>query len=98
MPDLWLQIASDTSLQEPMWGYLPDGRASLDASANDRAITGIRLVGPPLDRGSLTQAMARRRLIELATGGEYRMELEFDRGGAGKRVDLHPDLPVVIRL
>jgi hypothetical protein len=81
-----------------MWGYVPNGRASLDVpAANDRTITGVRLIGPPLNRRSLTQAMARRRLIELATGREHRVELEFDRGGAGKRVDLRPDLPVVLR-
>jgi glyoxalase-like protein len=105
MPDLVLQIASGTSLEEPMWCYLeggrppaearPDRRQPLEHPASVREMTGVRLLCPPLLEGSVTRAMADAKIIAVGTGAEHLLELEFDGGQAA--MDFRPDLPLILR-
>jgi hypothetical protein len=107
MPDLALRVADGTGLDEPMWCYMANGRAPVDAPPERRqpidhpcgvvAITGVGLICPPLAGGSITAKMAREAVISLEPGTSHLMELEFDGGSSGSRMDLRPDLPLVLR-
>jgi len=100
MPDLVLEIASGTGLDEPMWCYMEGGREMRQPTehpAGLREITRVRLVCPPLSETSVTRAMASKKAIALETGPEHLLELEFDGERQGLRRDFHPDLPLVFR-
>lgn len=101
MPGLVLQIALDTSLQEPMWFYVENTPLRQNQPVvhpiGFQTVTGLRLVSPPLDETSLTRTMARQQVISLDSAPEYRMELEFDEGQKGASLDLRPALPLVCR-
>ncbi len=102
-----IRIAAGTGIEEPMWCYMEGGRPYADAPADRRQpmdhpggfrrITGVRLVCPALPEASLTKAMARAKVIDLETGAEPLLELQFDGGEQGGRSDFRPDLPLVIR-
>jgi hypothetical protein len=99
MPDLRLQIASDTGLDEPMWCYQEQGRSSAETPhpAGFREVTRVHLVSPPLRETSVTQTMSNQKVITLATGAEHLLELQFDGAGKGWEVDFRPQLPLVFR-
>jgi Glyoxalase-like domain len=107
MPDLSLQIASAAGLDEPMWCYMPTGRAPSEAPperrqplvhpAGFREITGVHLVCPPPPSESVTRDMADRKAITLEIGAEHLLDLRFDGGHKGSQADFRPDLPLVFR-
>ena len=90
MPGLDLQVAAETSMEEPMWCWLP--RPYTRRAAEGR-LAGVRLIGPELPEESVTAAMARAGAIELATGEEHLIELRFDQG---RRRDFRPHLPLIV--
>ena len=69
MPELVLQVATDATLEEPMWCYMkagweptetpPERRQPLDYAAGFRELTGVSVGGPSLNEFSLTARMAR---------------------------------------
>jgi len=105
MPDLELQIAAGTGLEEPMWCYMERGRVPAEAPADRRQplehpagvrdITGVGLVCPPFRERSVTRAMADKKVIGLEFGAEHLLELQFD--GGQESTDFRPDLPLVLR-
>jgi hypothetical protein len=107
MPDLQLRIAAATGIEEPMWCYIETGRKPIEAPperrqplehpAGLREVTRVHLVCPPLPEASVTAAMARAGVIGLESGAGHLVELHFDGALQGKREDLQPDLPLVLR-
>jgi Glyoxalase-like domain len=107
MPDLALQIAADTGLEEPMWCYMKGGRAPaqalperhqpLEHPAGFREITGVHIVCPALRESSVTRAMSEQKVITLETGAEHLLVLQFDGGQKGSQADFRPDLPLVFQ-
>ena len=101
MPGLILQIASKTTLAEPMWAYFArTGRRSaqaLDHPNGVRELTAVRLHGPVLPDTSVTTAMARDGVIGWQSPAEHLLELEFDGGRSGRCADCRPDLPLICR-
>ncbi len=102
MPELVLRVASDTSLQEPMWCFfdaVPGGRTRqpIEHAAGIHRITRVGLVSPGLSGSSVTAAMADRGIIAVHHGDEHLVELQFDHGRTGRREEFRPDLPLVIR-
>jgi hypothetical protein len=107
MPGLFLRIAAATTLQEPMWCYMENGRAREDAPPEKRQplthpaglerLTRVTIVSPPLSIQSVTQAMANQGVISLLDEPEHRMELEFDHQRASAQLDLRPELPLICR-
>jgi hypothetical protein len=107
MPDLVLQVAAEAGLDEPLWGYLSYGMAPADwpaarrqpieHPAGLREVTALTLSCPRLREGSLTGRMARENVISLQSPVPHCLELEFDRGETGRRVDFRPELPLVFR-
>jgi len=105
MPELRLHIADGVGPEEPMWCYMETGRAPKDAPperrqplehpSGFREITGVRIVSPSVQEASITHAMRRAGVISSKTGPEHLLELEFDGGVQGKRMDFRPDLPLV---
>ena len=107
MPDLTLHIASNTQLTDPMWCYAEAGRRPDEASGERRQplnhrvglreLTGLRLCSPPVDRSSVTSAMARAGIISWQAGEHHLLELEFDGNQNGNLTSFEPDLPLIIR-
>jgi hypothetical protein len=107
MPDLVLQIADVAGLEDPMWCYMdtrrtpaeapPERRQPLEHPIGLQDLTGVRIVCPALAGNSVTSAMAAQGVIALGTGAEHLMELQFDGGRKGRRIDFRPDLPLVFR-
>jgi hypothetical protein len=97
MPGLVLDVAADAGLDEPMWCYMSQARSGrkVEHPAGIRALSGVRLGGPPARAGSVTTAMARRGAIELVNRREHLLELEFDGRERGVRTDFRPALPLV---
>jgi hypothetical protein len=98
-PGLRLQIATDASVSEPMWVYMPAvERASRGVrhSIAIEDITAVRIVSPAADTSRVTVALAARGLVALTPGPAYLLELEFDGGGKRSTADFRPDLPLVI--
>lgn len=105
MPDLKLHVAEGAGPEEPMWCYIEAGRAPADAPPERRQplehpsglreITGVRIVSPFLEETSITHAMTRAGVISSKIGPEHLLELEFDSGRQGKRMDFRPELPLV---
>jgi hypothetical protein len=96
MPDLVLEVASETGIDEPMWCFHPQGRAPVNPS-NAGEITGVRICCPEPREGSVTRAMAKAGYIALRIATEHRMEVELNGGGQGKEADFRPELPLVLR-
>ena len=96
MPDLVLEVASGTGIEEPMWCFHPGGRNAPDP-ANRRDITGVRISSPYLPEDCVTRNMAATGCLTLKTGTDYRMEIELDGGGQGTQADFRPELPLIIR-
>ena len=94
MPGLELEIAEDTSLAEPMWCFMkvagPRRAQPMEHPAGLREITGIRITGPS------TRTIVSGGLIELQTGEEYLLELEFDRAAQCRQRDFRPALPLIV--
>jgi len=107
MPDLVLQIAAGTMLEEPMWCYMKGGRAPAEAPpesrqvlvhpAGFREITGVRILGPGLEGAAVTRAMANMGVIAVESAEEHLLVLQFDNGGEGCHADMRPRLPMVLR-
>ena len=107
IPGFSLHIAEGPELEEPMWCYMESGRAPAEWPADRRQplehpcgfrdVTGVRIVAPELEEGSLTLAMARAGVITSNTGPERLLELVFDGNNAGESMDFRPDLPLVFR-
>ena len=97
MPGLELDVANDTDLREPMWCYMNLRRPHqpIVHAAGLSDLTALRLAGPPVDRASVTTAMARQKVISLVKRDEYGMELEFDHHKHESRIDLRPALPLL---
>ena len=89
MPGLDLQIAAETSMEEPMWCWLTRSYARRAAVGK---LAGVRLICPALPEGAVTRAMAGAGVIELAAGEEHLIELRFDQG---RRRDFRPHLPLI---
>jgi hypothetical protein len=94
------------NLMEPMLFYLtlgrrPDGlfqalRQPLEHAAGVEEVTGVRLVSP--HEGKLStelQSVVDSGLVSLGTGGEYLMEISFDKGAEGQKADFRPGLPLI---
>jgi hypothetical protein len=97
-----------TELAEPMWCYMKSGRAPaefpperrqpLDHPAAFREVTRVRIGCPAVEEGSVTSAMALSGVIDLQTGVEHLLEVEFDGGRRDKVLDFRPSLPLVFRM
>jgi hypothetical protein len=97
MPGLKLEIAADTDLDEPMWCFMKDGpRPSLDHPGDFENITRVLISCPGLKDGSVTSTMAASGVIDIETGVEHRLELQFDGGRRGKTLDFRPALPLIM--
>jgi hypothetical protein len=105
MPGLRLWIASETSIEEPMWCVLPirsggSGavpQRSTEHPAGMRELTSVRLHSPAhftLDPRAFAGEVIDWQ--ESATGRHW-IELEFDSGASGRVADLRPELPVLLR-
>ena len=77
----------------------PAGRRQpLDHPAGLRELTRIDLVSPYAAASSAElRAVVAAGLIGLRRGADYWIELAFDGGSQGERVDLRPALPLVLR-
>jgi hypothetical protein len=99
MPELALQIAADTGLDEPMWCFMDNVRVPAAVPREHPngvgEITGVRIVCPPRAE-SITSQMATQRLITLEAGPEHLMGLQFDGGHRLRSFDLRPDLPLIV--
>ena len=101
-PGMAIGIGADVPLAEPMWFFVEGGGPPrgqpLDHGNGTRAITAVTITLPG---GHGLSAAARAALgagqVVLAGGGEHLMEIEFDRGAGGRRHDLRPALPLVLR-
>jgi hypothetical protein len=97
MPDLVLEVAADTGIAEPMWCFHPWGRTARDPG-NSRDITGLQICSPPLPDDCVTRRMAAAGCVTLEPEAEHRIEVELDGGRQGGRMDLRPELPLVVRI
>ena len=107
MPGLELEIAADTELDEPMWLFLKAGRAPaewpperrqpMEHAAGFREMTGVRVHCPAVKDSSVTDIMARQRVITIQTGEEHLLELQFDGGRRRITRDFRPELPLILQ-
>jgi hypothetical protein len=97
MPDLMLEIASGTGIEEPMWCFHPRGRVPAEP-ANHRDITGLRICSPAVAENSVTRKMADIGVLAQELATEHRMEIELDGAQRGSQADFRPDLPLVVRI
>jgi hypothetical protein len=107
MPDLTLRIAEGTGIEEPMWCYIETGRIPAEVPVDRREplehpsglrdITGVRVVCPSIEEGSVTAAMTRAGVISSERGPEHLLELVFDGGHETRRMDFRPGLPLFVR-
>jgi len=105
MPGLRLWIASETSIEEPMWCVFPVSPGSsrtmppriTEHAAGMRELTGVRLHSPA--HFTLDPRAFAGEVIDWkeSTTGRHWIELEFDSGASGRVADLRPELPVVLR-
>ena len=105
MPGLVLQIASNTSLAEPMWCYMergfrpdeapPERRQPMVHSAGINELTAVRLRSPALPAECVAATMARLGVITHRIDESHTLELEFDHARQGQQRDCRPELPLV---
>jgi len=62
-----------------------------------REITEIRIVAPARGLNRVTVMLHRWDVVEFDGGKDWLVELTLDRGRSGKRADLRPGLPLVVR-
>jgi hypothetical protein len=104
MPGLRLWIASETSIEEPMWcvfparpagGTMPPGGTK--HAAGIRELTGVRLHSPA--HFTLDPRAFAGEVIDWqeSADGRHWIELEFDSGASRMVADLRPELPVILR-
>jgi len=102
---LAIDVASDAPPDEPLWFFLGFARRPgaggehsgepRDHPAGVRQLTGIRLTLPGAQQLSLPARAAAAAGVWIERGRQSRMALTFDDGGR-RRVDLAPDLPLVL--
>jgi Glyoxalase-like domain len=105
-PELTIEIAATSPLNEPMWFFIPFGRRP-DAVKPDlrepllhsiglRELTDVRIVVPLLESLSTTAAgVIRRRLLSVVDGPQPLLELTFDGDRGGRIADFRPALPLL---
>ncbi len=106
-PGTAIQVASDATLEEPMWFYLDSitpaemksvrSKERMEHPLGMRELTGLRVLMPTMPISQAAEVARRSGLVEFATGPEYLAELTFDGGESGGLADLRPELPLVIR-
>lgn len=62
-----------------------------------RRITGCRVIAPPRALNQSTRMLDRWNVVQFLPGDEWCVELILDRGRKGKRSDLRPELPLIVR-
>lgn len=95
-----MHVASDATLEEPMWIYAPflqrrSGKAAHRIGIGD--ITRVRLTSPRAAEARVARRMADVGVVDLTEGAAHLLELEFDRGYRGLSADFQPDLPLAFR-
>lgn len=102
-----IPIASDTLSHEPMifintmsvppMDLADDARQPLDHPNGARTITHVR-VGSPHSTGASEPMLAliRAGFVSLGQSREHLLELSFDQKRRGQRLDVQPDLPLVL--
>ncbi|BFM38233.1 hypothetical protein [Synechocystis sp. LKSZ1] len=107
-PDLGIAIATNSdNLTEPMLFQIPFGKRPDQATTgkaqplqdrlNWREIDRVELVSPMTTAPSPElQILLDTQLIRLRLGAEYCLEFGIDGEFQGQRIDLRPDLPLVI--
>lgn len=104
---LHVDVASATSLSDPMWFFLefagrpdaahPERRQPLVHQSGVRELTSVRLTLP--DSSKLSEAAnlaVQSACLEIITGEQHLLELGFDHKAAGDMHDLRPALPLLI--
>jgi len=93
MPDLVLQVAANTGLEEPMWCFMAASRApaTVEHLARFRQVSGVRIYCPQLAKASVTGGVA------VEPGPEHLLELQFDGQTKSRHHDFRPDLPLIFR-
>jgi hypothetical protein len=99
VPNLSLQIANGTDLNEPMWCFMDviRPRLKIEHPAGLRTLTRVSLNCHALPESWVTRRMAKEGAIELHEGPAHLLDLEFDCGGQRKTFDFRPDLPLRFR-
>jgi hypothetical protein len=99
MPGFSAQIASGLSLDEPFWGFLPQGRRQdtttsqlVDHPAGMRELTAVLLTAPRIDPAPVTT-----RLLNWTEGAAHCLDFTFDHGAQRRTADLRPELPLILR-
>jgi hypothetical protein len=93
-------VAAGTSVDDPMWVYVPRAKAASRLVGHElgfRDITTVGITGPTVTHSAVNRSMAAMRLIALKAGPAHLLELEFDGDGNGLSTDFRPDLPLVVR-
>ena len=103
-PGMQVDIADNTALHEPMWFYLAQGSAPEHApaarrqplvhGAGMRRITAVTITLPA--QPPYCAAARSSDIVALQPGHEQLMEICFDHGAAGKRIDCRPGLPLIM--
>lgn len=62
-----------------------------------RTITGLRVIAPPRGLNDATAMLDRWNVARFERGEEWLVEMTLDRGRRGKRADLRPTLPLIVR-
>lgn len=101
-PGMAIGIGDHVPLQEPLWFYFERGQAPqgqpLDHANGACSITRVTVTLPhaqPLSDAA--RAAAQTGLVELIDGAQHAMEIEFDGGASGRRLDFRPALPLIVR-
>lgn len=104
-PHLAIDVADRTPLSEPAFFYIgfARGAGQMQPQPRDHALGVRRLtaveIGMPggASRSTAARAVEGVGLVQFLDTPQHRMTLTFDDGRAGTRVDLEPDLPLVLR-
>lgn len=94
----------EAGIEEPMWVYLSFLRRSQrlhwfrEHPAGVREITGVTLYSPVPLRSDAAQRLIDAGVIRATGSGAYGLEIEFDYSSKKQRIDLRPDLPLILSL
>jgi len=103
---LHINVASENAMTDPLWFHLP---FSSDAAYQSRlrdeptdhsiGVTDVSMIGVTIDCESLSATATLTNTVpgvQVRSGCEHLLEIEFDSGAQGQERDLRPLLPLVL--
>jgi Glyoxalase-like domain len=102
-PPLSMHIG-EAGVEEPMWVYLnfitrtQRQKWFHEHSSDIQEITRVVLHTPVPVSSSAARRLVEAGVVHTEPSAGYALEIEFDHNRKGQRIDLGPDLPVVLRL